>query len=99
MTVAEISQIDKPDRYSAAEAIRHVAGPNWGPLTLAQAVTWAEKPGNSFVVRGRISNVEVKVMPPKTYGGNKYLQTVADKTITNNLLSLPQIPLERYRQA
>lgn len=100
MTRLEITHIDKPDRYSPVEAIRELMGPTWGPSTLASCVAWAEIPGNSFFVRGLLgAAVEVRVMPPKTLGGNKYLQTVADKTTENNLLSLPPIPAARRVQS
>ncbi len=91
MDVRVITHIDKPDRYSPHEAIRRVSGPGWGILTLAQAVAWAKIPGNKFVVRNIMSTVDVKVMRPKGIFGDEYLQTVADNTTTDNLLSLPQI--------
>ncbi len=88
----EITHIRKPDRYSTVDSIQEVAG-SWGVSTLANAVAWAEIPGNKFIVRGYMGGtaIAVMVMPPKYNGGQKYLQTVADRTETNNLLSLPEI--------
>lgn len=92
MNIAEITHIKKPDRYSTVDSIQEVAGATWGPVSLAAAVKWAETYGNKFIVRGSMgATIDVKVMPAKTYGGQKYLQTVADNTETNNLLSLPEI--------
>jgi hypothetical protein len=91
MTTLEITHIKKPERYSPVDSIQEVAGP-WGVDTLANAVAWAEITGNRFIVRGLMgAEVSVRVMSPKSSYGNKYLQTVADRTETNNLLSLPEI--------
>lgn len=94
MSTLEITNIDKPDRFSPVEAIQRFAGSNWGPWTRAEAVQWAEIPGNKFVVKGPLRDyVDVMVMPPKTTYGEKYLQTRADYSLGNNLLSLPAITL------
>ena len=97
--ILEITHIRKPDRYSTVDSIQELAGPTWGPSTLSAAVAWAETPGNKFIVRGSLgATIDVMVMAPKHYGGQKYLQTVADRTETNNLLSLPEItPAMRHR--
>lgn len=98
MNVYEITHIKKPNRYSTVEAIQEVAGPGWGPISLASAVAWAETSGNKFIVRTSLgtATVDVRVMLPKTVFGNKFLQTVADRTETNNLLSLPEITSAMY---
>ncbi len=97
MTILEITHIKKPDRFSTVDSIQEVAGSGWGPWTLAYAVQWAETYGNRFIVRGSLgTQIDVKVMPPKSFYGSKYLQTVSDRTETNNLLSLPEITSAMY---
>lgn len=54
----------------------------------ATMVSWLEKPGNYAYVEDQFGNkAYCKVMQGN---GNKFLQTVADGTPTNNLLRLPE---------
>ncbi len=97
MPAYEITHIKKPNRNSPVESIQEVAGPDFKPATLAAAVAWAETPGNRFFVRGSMgATVDVRVMQPRTPQGSKFLQTVADRTETNNLLHLPEITTVMY---
>lgn len=97
MTTAEITHIDKPDRYSQTDAIRAFNGPGWErPLTLAQAVAWAKRPGNKFIVRTQWGTA-VDVVVATSARGLEYLRTRADNTLEDNLLSLPPIsPIALY---
>lgn len=87
---AQIKCINKTDRDSAWERISHVGGHGTKPwkLTLDDAIGRIERGEWNFYVSvgGEIVWVEVAV----SRYGNKYLKTVPDGEMPNNLLSLPE---------
>lgn len=96
MPYFEITNIDKPDRDSPHEAIRHVQGPAFGIWTLAEAVSWAKISGNMFYVRNPLSGTTVYVGVVRGDSNKReHLRTYADGVWSNNLLSLPPISVSR----
>lgn len=91
----QISCINKDDRFDPHESITHVGGVNtdstrWR-MTLAQAVQYSEVGTYRFYVN--VNNDPVWVIVAVSRNGNKYLKTVADGDIPNNLLALRECPL------
>ncbi len=86
--------INKTDRDAFWERISHIGGMNpdgakWR-LTLDQAINGIETGKWSFFVM--VNGVSTDVIIAKTENGHKYLKTVADGNVPNNLLSLPECP-------
>lgn len=90
MSTRIITNVDKTG--NKLESIIGLVGPDWGPLTLGEAIEWAKIPGNQFTVKGSISNLEVMVTPSKIMPDREILQTRTDPAMTDNLLALPAIP-------
>ena len=88
----EISCINKNDRDSAYERIKHVGGIHLGTrwkFTVDDAIWYIENGTYSFYTR--VSSHERKVVVA-TRLGKKYLKTEADHDTPDNLLSLPECP-------
>ena len=89
---AEISCINKDDRYNPYERITHVGGfgsTHW-KITQAEAINFIERGVWRFHVNK--SGKRVWVVVATSRFGNKYLKTEADGDEPNNLLSLPECP-------
>jgi hypothetical protein len=93
-TKVRIYCIHRPDRFNQHRHITHIGGINadktrW-KLTEEEAIKYIENVTYSFYVFAGGSSVDVIVA--KSRSGNKYLKTVADGEIPDNLLSLPECP-------
>lgn len=89
---AEISCINKDDRYNPYERITHVGGfgsKRW-KITQAEAIRLIERGEWRFYVN--VNGKRVGVIVAESRFGNKYLKTEADGDEPNNLLSLPECP-------
>ena len=90
-----ISCINKNDRYNPYEAITHVGGGNpdggrWR-FTRQRAIQAIETNEHQFYVD--VNNDPAKVVVAVSPYDNKYLKTVADGDLPNNLLSLTEYPI------
>jgi len=91
MIIRTITSADKTEEN--LESITTLVGPDWGPFTLDECVTWAKEPNHQFVVRGAISTLEVMVTTSKS--GREILQTRMDPAMKDTLLTLkPLVKLE-----
>jgi hypothetical protein len=83
----EITCINKTNRTSPHECIANVGGVGW-ELPVQGAVRAIETQQASFYVNrgGRRVDVIVAISPQ----GHKYLKTISDGFLPNNLLSLPE---------
>ncbi len=90
MTKFEISCINKSNRLNPHERILYVGGYGW-KLTLQDAVIAIESRIAAFFVNKLGRGLDVVVV--RSPYGHKYLKTVADGIIPNNLLSLPECSL------
>jgi hypothetical protein len=84
---AQITCINKSDRYNPHEAITHVGGQGFWH-TQATAILLIEAGQRSFWVH--VGGKSVWVIVAKSRWGNKYLKTQDDGEDENNLLSLPE---------
>jgi hypothetical protein len=87
--------INKTDRSSPHERIRHIGGVNhdntrW-KLSQHDAIQGIENGKWAFYVEQPAGD-RVDVVVAKSAAGNKYLKTRADGDQPNNLLSLPECP-------
>ncbi|WP_143957641.1 DUF3892 domain-containing protein [Rhodoligotrophos appendicifer] len=89
---AQISCINKQDRYNPYERITHVGGatPKQWKITQPQAIGLIESGEWRFFVSAGGKSVWV-IVALSPYG-NKYLKTEPDRDEPNNLLSLPECP-------
>lgn len=91
---AQITCINKTDRYDAHDRIRAVGGMNSGnrhwKLTQEEAIAGIEAGRWRFYVS--VNGNSVWVVIAESRWGNKYLKTEADGEQPNNLLSLPECP-------
>jgi len=87
---AEITCINKNDRFNPYERITHVGGGTTKPWKITQtgAIQLIESGEWSFYVHRNGKSVGV-IVAVSQYG-NKYLKTEADGESPNNLLSLPE---------
>jgi hypothetical protein len=86
--------INKTNRSSSYDRISHIGGVNslgtrW-KLTQDEAIQGIENGDYSFYVSKAGHTVDVIVS--KSAFGNKYIKTVNDGEIPDNLLSLPECP-------
>lgn len=93
-TRVRISCINKADRFNPNKHITHIGGINadktrW-KMTEEKAIEYIENGTYEFYVYAGGSSVDVIVAISSA--GNKYLRTVADGEIPDNLLSLPECP-------
>jgi len=92
---ARISCINKPVRNDPATHIHSVGGllPDGTPwkLTLGEAIALV-KQGHKFYVEQPVGD-RVDVVVERSRWGNEYLKTVADFDEPNNLLALPECPM------
>jgi|GEM_PF-6318605 len=90
-----ITHIRKPHRDSTVEHITHVKGiASEGKgflLTVQQTIVLIESkdPKNTFYVLVGTDRIDVVVQT--SAAGNKYIKTKPDRTLRDNLLSLPEI--------
>ena len=90
MADVQITCIKKPHPQSSHEHITHV-GNSQGTWTREQVIMWIDTSAHTFYVRDGYGNrANIGVVRPT--GVAAYLRTYADKTWTDNLLSLPQCP-------
>jgi hypothetical protein len=93
-TALEVRCINKSNRLSAHECIHSIGGvyANGIPWKLPQqeAIVSIEQGKCSFYVMQ--GSRPVSVLVAKSAHGNKYLKTVADGELPDNLLSLPECP-------
>ncbi|PIZ76303.1 DUF3892 domain-containing protein [Candidatus Peregrinibacteria bacterium CG_4_10_14_0_2_um_filter_38_24] len=96
MTQVRITCInkDRGNHYNPHEAVSHYGWLNpqtneSGKADRASMVVWLETQGNSAYVMDRIGN-KAYCGVRKSANGNKFLQTYADQTYTDNLLNLPE---------
>jgi hypothetical protein len=90
---AQISCINKSDRFNPHERITHVGGvaaTRW-KLTQQEAINYIESGEWKFWVQPPGSD-SVWVVVVTSRFGHKYLKTTADGEQPNNLLSLPECP-------
>jgi len=90
----EVLCINKSNRSNPHERITHIGGRNadggrW-KITEVEAISGIESGKWAFYVNKAGRPVDVIIA--KSDSGNKYLKTIADGVIPNNLLSLPECP-------
>ncbi|MGE3509766.1 MAG: DUF3892 domain-containing protein [Vicinamibacterales bacterium] len=88
--------INKTDRHSAWERISDFGGYNpdgsrW-KLSLAKMISAIESNQHGEVYVERPAGDRVRCIVSVSASGNKYVKTVADGDMPNNLLSLPECP-------
>lgn len=89
---AQITCINKSNRYDPHERITHVGGyvtSHW-KLTQQQAIELIENGTWRFYVK--VGSTFVWVVVSVSQYGHKYLKTENDGQMPNNLLSLPECP-------
>ncbi len=89
----QILCVNKSDRYNPHERITHcggiINGQRW-KKTQAQIIIEIESKTNQYYVK--VNSKEVDVIVAVSQWGNKYIKTVDDGEMPNNLLSLPECP-------
>jgi hypothetical protein len=90
---AQISCINKSDRYNPHERITHVGGSAGGGWRITQedAIHLIETHQWEFWVKPPDADAVWVVVAVSRFG-NKYLKTQSDGEQPNNLLSLPECP-------
>jgi hypothetical protein len=91
-TTLEVTCISKTDRSSAHERIENIGGYHW-KHSQDDAINFIEGGVYSYYVRRGEYEARVVVA---TRLGHKYLKTEDDGEQPDNLLSLPECPLNRY---
>jgi Protein of unknown function (DUF3892) len=86
---AEVTCVNKNDRYNPFERITHIGGRGW-KLTQEDAIGKIERREWNFYVALPGTNKTVWVEVGVSRFGNKYLRTQGDNDEHNNLLSLPE---------
>jgi hypothetical protein len=89
MTKHEITGIRKPNRWSTHEHIMHVRYDNqiWTREHVIQLIAAGT---DSFYVVGGGREIAVKVVRPP-WPRQPFLETLPDRTMKDNLLSLPEV--------
>ncbi len=92
MADVRVTCITKPNVLSSHEHITHIGGVNW-KWDRDMVIRSIELKQNTFYVLDPLTGKKayVGVVRP-TDGRSAYLQTYADGSWNNNLLSLPQCP-------
>lgn len=82
-----VTCINKTDRQSRHERISHIGG-DWGKVTQSEAINQILNGTYHYYVL--VNGYSTDVIVEENFLGHKYLKTVADTTIVDNLLSLTE---------
>ncbi|HWB24814.1 MAG TPA: DUF3892 domain-containing protein [Chitinophagaceae bacterium] len=87
-TSRQVKCINKTDRQNRHERISSIGG-DWGKVAESTAIHHIENGIYNYHVKvnGYDTNVVIR-----EHLGRKYLKTVSDTTLVDNLLSLPECP-------
>jgi hypothetical protein len=88
---------DNGNHYDPHEAITFLGWTNEktrasGRSSLADIVNFLERQGGQAYVKDRFGNIAYLVVKVSQYG-NKYVKTIPDGKMTDNLLNLPECPI------
>ncbi len=89
MADARVTCIRKIDRYSTVKGITHLGGAEW-VWTRQEVIASIQNGTNTFFTFVDDKRADIKVVNDPN---GAYVQTYADGRESNNLLSLPRVPL------